>query len=69
MLVKTLKVIYHDRLGKVGIGQEVDLPKDQVDMYLEKKAVEVYSTKVVEPKIEAVKETVEAVKATKTKAK
>jgi hypothetical protein len=38
-------------------------------MYLEKKAVEVYSTKVVEPKIEAVKETVEAVKATKTKAK
>jgi hypothetical protein len=69
MKVKALKVFYHDRLGKVGIGQEVDLPKDQVDMYLEKKAVEVYSTKVAEPKVEAVKETVEAVKATKVKAK
>jgi hypothetical protein len=69
MLVKTLKVIYHDRLGKVGIGQQIDLPKDQVDMYLEKKAVEVYATKVAEPKVEAVKETVEAVKATKVKAK
>jgi hypothetical protein len=67
MLVKTLKVIYHDRLGKVGIGQQIDLPKDQVDMYLEKKAVEVYATKVEQPKVEAVKETVEAVKATKAK--
>jgi hypothetical protein len=56
MLVKTLKVIYHDRLGKVGIGQQIDLPKDQVDMYLEKKAVEVYATKVAEPKVEEVKE-------------
>lgn len=60
MLVKTLKVIYHDRLGKVGIGQQIDLPKDQVDMYLEKKAVEVYATKVAEPKVEEVKKETKA---------
>lgn len=63
MKVKALKVFYHDRLGRVNIGQEVDLPKDQVDMYLEKKAVEVYATKVAEPKVEEVK------KETKIKAK
>lgn len=56
MLVKTLKVIYHDKLGKVAIGQEIDLPKDQVDMYVERKAVEVYATKVAQPVIEEVKE-------------
>ena len=60
MLVKTLKVIYHDRLGKVGIGQQIDLPKDQVDMYLEKKAVEVYATKVAESKVEEVKKETKA---------
>jgi hypothetical protein len=60
MLVKTLKVIYHDRLGKVKIGQQIDLPKDQVDMYLEKKAVEVYATKVAEPKVEEVKKETKA---------
>jgi len=69
MKVKALKVFYHDRLGKVNIGQEVDLPQNQVNMYLEKKAIEVYATKVAEPKVEAVKEVVEAVKVTRTKAK
>ena len=55
MLVKALKVFFHDRLGRVEIGQEVDLPKDQAEMYLEKKAVEAYATKVAQPKVEEVK--------------
>ena len=47
MQVKTLKVIYHDKLGKIAIGQTVDLTDSQAQMYLERGAVELYETKVV----------------------
>lgn len=47
MKVKTLKTIYHDKLGKINPGSVVDLNESQVKMYLERGAVQSYETKVV----------------------
>lgn len=57
MQVKTLKTIYHDKLGKISAGSIVDLTPSQVEIYLERNAVEVYETKVVkqEPEVKAKK--------------
>lgn len=55
MQVKTLKTIYHDKLGKVNPGQIIELNDSQVKIYLERNAVQVYSTKVVEEQPEEAK--------------
>jgi len=47
MQVKTLKTIYHDKLGKVKIGSTIELTDSQANIYLERGAVELYQTKVV----------------------
>lgn len=47
MKVEVLKTLFHDKLGKVAVGQVVEMNDSQAKMYLERGAVKHYATKVV----------------------
>ena len=47
MKVNFLKLMYHDKLGKVKVGTVADLPEHQARDFIRRGIVETYETKVI----------------------